>query len=348
MGVKNFTKVFPLLDKNKVQLSDYKNKIVAVDAMVEVYRSLLGIGTRQMLTDKKGRPTIHIGVILCLILELYKNNIGQIWCFDSYNAAKKDELEYRKKEKEKAAEKIEEIENDPDLDFLNENEDHMKKIDNLKKRSFTVENWMVDDVKFILDCFGIKYLDSENSYESEHLAACMTQMGIADAVLTTDADALLFGAKEIIKRDTRRTNKGTKKKYYKYNLADLLKTYKLSQIDLVKVGICLGNDFIQKGIPRIGPKTVLKKFDAVDEYLAMADEKFEGEMPLQMQVKRAYSEFTKKCPRPEISENLFIDISIDSDKMQQLLNWLGTEKNYNVEIRKKLILRAIKYKNKKQ
>lgn len=362
MGVKNFTKVFPLEETNKVTFGNYNGKIVVVDAMIELYRSMLGIKNRQTLTDKHGRPTIHISVILCLILDLYKNKVKQIWCFDSHNEDKIDELEQRKVQRDKAQTEFDKI--DDDIAFLDGIKEAKK--DSLRKRLFIVEDWMITDIKFMLDCFGITWLDAPESYESEHLAACLTKNGIADAVLTTDVDTLLFGAKEIIKRDMRRGKK--KKEYYKYNLAKLLKKYKLSQDDLIKIGICLGNDFILKGIPGIGPKTVLSKFNIVDEYLADPDSSSDTDTDsdadsdadsssdsdtdsdsIRDQVLRAYTQFTKECPidsNKKYVSNMLIDIN--SYKIKNLLEWLSKEKGYNIDRRKKLIMKAIEYRKGKK
>ena len=328
MGVKSFTSVFPL--KDAVEFKDYKGKTIAVDAMVELYRSMLGIKNRQTLTDKHGRPTIHINVILCLILELYKNGIGQIWCFDSVNDDKSEELEYRQVQKEKAQEEFDKL--DDDLAFLNEASERRK--DSLRKRFFSVEDWMIQDIKFMLDCFNIKWMDSPVSYESEHLAACLTKNGIVDAVLTTDVDTLLFGATEIIKRDMRRGKK--KKTYYKYNLRNLLEEYKISQNDLIKIGICLGNDFIRKGIPGIGPKTVLKKFNIVNKYLEE-----DTTDALSDSVKKAYNQFNRECPITNMDRESF---EADVSDLDKLYKWLKQEKGYNIERKKILVERAINHK----
>jgi hypothetical protein len=364
MGVKNFTKVFPLLEKNRVEFQDYKNKTIVIDVMIELYRSMLGISNRQTLTDKKGNPTIHISVILCLILELYKAEVGQIWCFDNCiesNDDKKDELTYRKNQRNKAEKEYLRISesvddgDDSDIEFLQAKTTNKSKkenkLDSLRKRTFVVETWMIDDIKFILDCFKITWIEAPTSYESEHLAACLTINNIADAVLTTDVDALLFGAKEIIKRDTRRSQKKGTKKYYKYTLKTLLKENKLSQSDLIKVGICLGNDFIKKGMPGIGPKTVLKKYKIVDSYLSNKKKGDGSDIKKQrrIEVMRSFNQFTRKCPMCTFKTNEFdVSIDIESPGMIRLLNWLGKEKNYNIQHRQKIIEKAIKFRKKKQ
>jgi len=416
MGIKNFTKVFPLLEKNRVVFKDYKGKTIIIDVMIELYRSMLGISNRQTLTDKQGNPTIHISVLLCLILELYKAGVGQIWCFDNcresgINKDKIDELKYRKSQRVKAQKEYLKITNelsnenelsdksessDSDIEFLQAEQKistlkrrnvllKKEKLNSLRKRTFVVKEWMINDIKFILDCFKITWIEAPATYESEHLAACLTKENIADAVFTTDADALLFGAKEIIKRDTRRSQKKGAKKYYKYNLKTLLKENKLSQTDFIKVGICLGNDFIKKGMPGIGSKTVLKKFKIVDKYLCSnfdsenisgdesdsddydsddydsdsssgseSESESDIEKTRKKEVRRAFAQFTRVCPASSTftsinkRSNFDISISLKSDNMKRLLNWLGKEKNYNTILRRKIIQKAIDFREGKK
>ena len=114
MGVKKFNKVFKF-DK-EITFDELKNQTLAIDAMIEIYRSLLGMSQRNILTDSKGRPTIHISVISALILNLFKARVNQIWVFDfdirksirkkKGNVCKQKELEIRQQKREKAQKEI--------------------------------------------------------------------------------------------------------------------------------------------------------------------------------------------------------------------------------------------------
>mgnify|MGYP001004839647 CR=1 FL=1 len=69
---------------------DFKNKNVAIDASVEIYRAALGMQKLDTLTDSYGNPTGHINVILLNILKLKANNANQYWIFDYNDSENKD------------------------------------------------------------------------------------------------------------------------------------------------------------------------------------------------------------------------------------------------------------------
>ena len=102
----------------------------------------------------------------------------------------------------------------------------------------------------ILNQYNISWIDAPKNFEAEHIAACLNQKNIVDAVLTNDSDTLLFGAKQIIK-----ISKIKKKKIFLlYSLNNISTKYKIDLNDLIKVGLCLGTDFNKKGVKGIGIK----------------------------------------------------------------------------------------------
>jgi len=401
MGVKKFNKIFK--PDREIVFTDLRNQAVAIDAMIEIYRSLLGISQQNMLIDSKGKPTIHLSVISALVLNLFKAGVNQIWVFDfdirkstrekKGNIHKQGELDIRKEKRKKAQKEIEKINTELETHFENElnkaieeekidNEIKKKlcKLDSLKKRTFIVRPWMIEDIKFLLNKFDIPWIEAPEGYEAEHLAACLTKKKIVNAVLTPDADALLFGAKKIIKRDTSRGAK-RKKKYYMYSLDNLLKKHKINQMDLIKIGICLGTDFNPKGIKGIGEKTVLKKFKQVDILLenpngseSESENGSENESENGSEngsenesengsdcsekssetdsaseyikcIKNAFNQFNRECPligeKVKASDFFSVKPLSNKEKINELLDWMEKEKGYNRERREKLINNAI-------
>ena len=169
----------------------------------------------------------------------------------------------------------------------------------------------------------IQWLECPAGFDAEQIAAIATNTPIfkedqidkkMDCVLTPDADCLLFGAKQLIKRDIR------KKKLFKYNLSDLLKNYELTQSNLIKVGIILGTDFSPK-TPRIGPKTVLKKYNDIElskEQQDAFDKNFMREITNDeiKSIKTSINNADKKS-------------FSDKKKYEDLLTWLELVKNFN-------------------
>ena len=119
MGIKDFSKIFSAV--KTVKIKDLAGQTIAIDAMTEIYRSALGAKTVSTLTDKYGKPTLHISVILANVIEMQRQGVNQIWVFDHdqdadanaefHNVAKIEELAKRKKRRDEAQEKLEDLEN---------------------------------------------------------------------------------------------------------------------------------------------------------------------------------------------------------------------------------------------
>ncbi len=81
MGIKNFKKVFK--NHGELSLKQLKGLTLAIDAMGEIYRGVLGTSKVDQLTDKSGNPTNYIGVLIGVIRNFYLADVKQIWVFDS-------------------------------------------------------------------------------------------------------------------------------------------------------------------------------------------------------------------------------------------------------------------------
>ena len=209
---------------------------------------------------------------------------------------------------------------DSDFDGLTEMIEREKAIEKLekdtdkyKKRTLRVTRNMVKDIKFILNQYNISWIDAPKNFEAEHVAACLTQNNIADVVLTSDSDTLLFGAKQIIKISKIKS----KKIYLLYSFKNISNKYKIDLNDLIKIGLCLGTDFNKKGVKGIGIKTVLKKYKIIDELLdelkkydednsstplskplsKPGGEMLEERIKYLTSIKTAFYEFNKECFR---------------------------------------------------
>jgi flap endonuclease-1 len=356
MGVKKFGNVFK--PDSQITFKELEGCVVAVDAMAELYRSNLGINDVNALTDPEGKPSIFLRVIQALILNLYKEKVKQIWVFDNVHGGsvyKSEELKNRRQKRKQAQQQMEKIMTiTPDCDNPDDILDNLlgsslieskqnieAKIQSLKKRTFTVETWMIEDVQFMLDKLGIPWMEAPVGYEGEHIAACLTKNDIAHAVLSPDYDTLIFGAKQLIKRDTSKTRSKSKKVYYLYILEKLRESYKITQDDLIKIALCLGTDFNKK-IKGIGEKTVLKKYHIISDFLEdnvdNVDDKYVEE------IKNAYNYFKKECPIDigNINNyNLLNEPLSDGKKINEYLEWLVECKGYNMDSSTRIIENAI-------
>lgn len=163
-------------------------------------------------------------------------------------------------------------------------------IDQKSRQTLVVDTKIINEVKFILDALNVAWVEAPLNVEGEQLGAWLTQLdepdgnkfGKCDAIITNDADALLYGAQTVLKRHRVKSNNPTAKAKEKggdavshgkkkrtpkidfdvYNLHALLEEHTLTHQDLVKIGIILGSDFAAK-TPGVGPKSVLKKFKTI-------------------------------------------------------------------------------------
>jgi hypothetical protein len=213
-------------------------------------------------------------------------------------------------------------------------EEIQESIQKQEKIAFTLQSWMVNDIKLMLNLFDIQWIESPRGVEAECLAARLTHEDVAeaDAVLSSDADALLFGASTLIKKNTRT------KKFERFYLSDVLSEGKITQDQLIYTGIVLGTDMYKdkekKLFYRIGVKTVLAKVKS-----GVLDKKFED-----VEVVQAVEHFREICDVGAIQRHNENDESFSNvDKAKQLLNWLVNTKNFNRTRAKKQINKIIKF-----
>ena len=255
MGIKGLSKV---IESNDIKLKDLSGTCIAIDASIIVYKAALGAKNIKTLTDKDGNPTLHINVIIAKCLNFYKHNIKQLWVFDhnEINPEKMHELEKRRESKRKAINKIDELKNN---ELFSSDDELEEKIHTQERISFTMTDQIIADCKFILDCFNIAYIDSPKNYEAEHICALLTKNGDADSVWTTDMDAIIYGATNVIRE---LTIKG-KKSLHQYNLKNILTECQITMSNLYKIAVVLGCDHCPK-TPKVGPKTILKKLNNIE------------------------------------------------------------------------------------
>ena len=193
-----------------------------------------------------------------------------------------------------------------------------QQIDALEKQTFKVNTQMINDIKFILDCLNIKWVEAPAGFEGEAIAAYLNATGVVDAVYSGDTDPIAFGAPNLLRLNPK------DKQIYEYTQEDVLQQItdandEIKEPDLddfLKAAVALGTDMAEK-TTGVGPKTVLKKLHNIK---------------LTKSQKEAIEHF-KKQPR---SEDIVIH---NSDKtpfvecrMEELITWLVTVKRFKDSI----------------
>ncbi len=246
----------PILPSFPIKVSDLSDKVVAVDAFNTIYQFLSTIRgyTGEPLTNNRGEITSHLSGLFYRNVNFLAENIKLVYIFDGKpHQLKYHEIERRRQVKTQAFEKYQQA--------LSEG-----KLEDAKKYSqatSAITDKIVQDSKKILNLLGIQYIQAAS--EGEATAAKLTQKEIAFVCASQDYDSLLFGAKRLVRNLTISGKRKLPNRNMYINvepeiilLDDVIKATKLTQEQLIDVGILVGTDFNPGGFPAIGPKTALK------------------------------------------------------------------------------------------
>jgi flap endonuclease-1 len=246
----------PILEKKTIAIDDLRGKVLAVDAYNMLYQFLTTIRTPDgtPLRDEQGRITSHLVGLYSRTTNLLERGVKLIFVFDGEKPVlKQRELDRRKELKDQAAARYAEAVEREDIDA-------MKKF---SSRTVSLTKEMVAESKELLAALGIPVVQAPA--EAEAQAARYVRDGVAYAVVSQDADCLLFNCPLYIRNlsiSGRKKKPGTP--FYvtvepeMISLEDNLKQLKVTHEQLVLLGMLVGTDFNPGGIKGIGPKKALK------------------------------------------------------------------------------------------
>jgi flap endonuclease-1 len=266
MGIK---KLFSVLSEDYVvtPLESLVGKVIAIDASHAIYSAALSMPNIATLTDKNGKSTVHLNVIFNIICKMWGLGIKQVWVFDTVHCggptegpgggpSKEAELAKRAAKKSAAAAAL-------------ATETDIKKRETLEKQTYRLTRETVNEIKTLLTYFGLNYIEAAPGIEAEQIASNLTCRPLddplhADYCYTGDSDAIIFGAKKVLRKmQTSAAKKAGIKLpknglYYVYDQDTILTNHDLTMDQLVSVGIALGTDF-SANVPGVGEKTVIDK-----------------------------------------------------------------------------------------
>lgn len=236
-------------------LTDFKNKMVAIDAYNTLYQFLAIIrqsdGTP--LKDSQGRTTSHLSGLLYRTSNLLEAGIKPVYVFDGKpHELKSGTIEDRIAVREKAREEWRIALERGDMETAK------------SKASMTsrLTKDMVEDSRTLLRYMGIPFVQAPRDGEAQ--ASFMASKGDVWAAASQDFDSLLFGSPVLIRNLTISGRRKMPRKQVYVNiepevivLEETLSTLDITREQLVDMGILVGTDF-NKGIKGIGPKKALK------------------------------------------------------------------------------------------
>ncbi len=242
--------------RKEIEFSDLKGKKLVVDSMNVIYQFLSSIRQRDgsLLSDSKGRTTSHLVGLFNRMSRLKKMGIELVFVFDGKKPVlKKEETERRAELKKKAM---------AEYEIAKERED----ISAMKKyaaRTSLLTKEMVEESKELLSALGFPIVQAPS--EGEAQAAFMVKNSDCFAEVSQDYDCLLFGVPRFVQNLTVSEHKKLKGKlaYEKIkpvmiDLKETLENNKLTQDQLIVIGLLIGTDFNIGGVKGIGPKNAVK------------------------------------------------------------------------------------------
>lgn len=234
------------------------------------------------------------------------------------NESKEQSMEHSKEQSMEHSKPLKEHLSEPfetklDLDQIDDDKEvnnllEMKQ--KLEKRTFTLNSNVVNEIKLIFNYLNIKYIEAPAGFEAESIASYLSSTDQCDAVYSNDTDPIPFGAKVHLR-------KHRDKKIYEYTRNDILRQIneispKANINDIRKICVILGCDFCIEKTPKVGPKTVLKKFREIE----LTDEQ-----------KKAIEHYEKE-PDEDI-EVYNMDRRPFMGDTAGLIDWLVLEKGFN-------------------
>lgn len=269
------TAITDIITSKEISIVNLKGKILAVDSYNMLYQFLSTIRQRDgsLLKDSKGRVTSHLTGLFNRVINLMGRELKFVFVFDGkVPELKKEERTRRKNLKKEARKKYEKAKKQED-------EEDMKKY---ASRTSVLTSGMVEQAKKLITALGMPVVQAPS--EGEAQAARMVQNGDCYAVLSQDADALIFGAPRVIKNlsITKRRKKANALTYKKINpeliiLSETLNELGMTRQQLIVLAMLVGTDYNVGGVKGIGPKTAIKLLKEYGEDFDSLFEKAEWE-----------------------------------------------------------------------
>ncbi len=244
-----------IVPKKEITLDSLKGKVVAVDAYNILYQFLTTIrqvdGT--LLMDSKGRITSHLSGLFYRFTNLMSKGIKPVFVFDGeVPKLKHAELAEREKRKKEAAIKYEEAKKKKELEEMAK----------FARQTTKLSDAMIEESKKLINTMGISAVQAPS--EGEAQAAFITKRGDAFATASQDFDSLLFGSLKLVQNLTlarkRKLASGAfaEVRPELIELKEVLSELKLTQEQLIILGVLIGTDYNPGGYKGIGPKKALE------------------------------------------------------------------------------------------
>lgn len=313
MGV-NLT---PIILKKEVELSELRNKLIAVDGNGELYQflALIRMPDGTLLRGPDGNVTSHlVGLLYRTTRLISEYGIKPIFVFDGKPPELKgEELKRRREIKERYTMEYE----------LALAEGDLKKAFSKATMTSRLTPSMVEDAKKLLSLLGIPYVQAPS--EGEAQASFMAKRGDVWATGSKDYDSILFGTPRLARFITISgkeflPSKGEFRplKPEIIETEEVLKSYGITYEQLIDISILIGTDF-NEGVKGIGPKkalSLIKEYGCIENLSDEIKEQIKG-----------FEEIRKIYLQPDVTEDYKISYGKIDEK--ELIKFLCEEKGFS-------------------
>ena len=252
MGIKKakqFIEEYAGKSISKKEISDFKDKYLAVDASLMIYQVAIALRGKVSASDYNESLLISRSIFF-KILNYVQNKIIPIFVFDGRQPEiKKKTLEKRSHVKNKAKKKLAELE---DRDSSSDDNIRDEKI-KWAKRSFGLNNNIVRTLQEMLNLMGLPWLQSPEEADSQCAALALSPNCKVWGVISEDTDLLAFGTPYMLKDFTH--NRTITQINHKIMLSELGLTFE----EFIDFCILLGTEY-SSSIKGLGYVTGYKKY----------------------------------------------------------------------------------------
>ena len=311
--------------RKDISINSLSGKIIALDGYNVIYQFLSSIRDRfgRPLKNRDGVVTSHLSGLFYRNMNLMAAGIDLIYVFDGKPPIhKRDELNKRKKNKEKENQKYISAIKDGNI------------VDARKyaKRTSIVDRNIIDEAKELLTIMGIQVIMSPS--EGEAQASYMARSGDVWASASQDYDSILFGTPKTI-RNLTSSNKFNPELI---RLEDILNKHKITREQLIDIAILVGTDY-NTGVRGLGPAKsllLIQKHEKIEDIPDIHDKISLNEVKI---IRNLFLD-------PKIIKNYKIEHK-DIDE-RRLVSYLCGEMNFSEERVLKTLEKTVKHDKNKQ
>tara|TARA_B100000745_G_scaffold272287_1_gene200111 strand:+ start:51 stop:1046 length:996 start_codon:yes stop_codon:yes gene_type:complete len=258
MGIKSLTQLIKKTSPAGIQhvgLYTFKDKRVAIDTSIFLYKSLMNVRYKgDYLRNKEGKVVSHIQGIYTKTIQYLSMGITPIYIFDGKPPTEKSHcIQERNKKAQVCKAKME----------LTESKEEKQ---SLEKGTIRMTKEYIDDLKHLFTLMGVSYIHPDG--EAEAYAAELCRIGYVDAVITEDMDTLAYGCPTLIRncidKQLKRPDIITV-----FSMDKILSDFEMNMNQFVDMCILCGCDYCPT-IPKIGSVRAyqqIKEHESIEKFI---------------------------------------------------------------------------------